>query len=125
MHEVDLATELARLAEESAVAAGASRVLAVHLALGRLSGVDGAALHAAFREASAGTLLDGSRLLIREVPVVVWCAHCLREVEIGDVRAFRCPTCGTAAGELRAGKELEIESLEIESREVDAMESTS
>lgn len=115
MHEIDLATDLVRLAEEAAIRAHATRVTTVHLAVGRLAGVEAGALLSSFHEATRGTLLEGARLAIREVPIVVWCAHCLGEVEIGDVRSFRCPTCGTAAGSLRRGKELELESLELES----------
>jgi hydrogenase nickel incorporation protein HypA/HybF len=122
MHEIDLATSLVRLAEEAANRACARRVTTVHLAVGRLAGVEAGALRSSYHEATKGTLLEGSKLAIRDVPIVVWCAHCLREVELEDVRAFRCPACGTAAGEIRRGKELEIESLEIESLEIETLE---
>jgi hydrogenase nickel incorporation protein HypA/HybF len=122
MHEIDLATDLVRLAEEAALGASARRVTAVHLAVGRLAGVEAGALRSSFEEAAKGTLLEGSRLEIRDVPIVVWCAHCLREVALDDVRAFRCPVCGIAAGEIRQGKGLEIESLEIESLEIESKE---
>lgn len=115
MHEVDLATDVVHLACEAARREGEGRVVTVNLSVGRLAGVEGGALVAAFRIASKGTILEGARLAIRDVPVVMWCAHCLEEVELAGVQRFRCPTCGVAAGEIRRGKELEIESLEIES----------
>lgn len=126
MHEVDLAADIVGAALEHAALAGGSRVVAVRLAVGRLGGVDAEALISAYEVASRDTLLDGSRLEIRVLPVVIWCAVCLREVELDGVRSFRCPACGTAAGEIRQGKELEIESLEVDVPDLeDAVDTTS
>jgi Zn finger protein HypA/HybF involved in hydrogenase expression len=33
------------------------------------------------------------------------------------VQSFRCPTCGERCGDLRQGRELEIDSIEIEDGE--------
>jgi hydrogenase nickel incorporation protein HypA/HybF len=115
MHELDLARNIVELAVEAAERMEAVRVNAVNLRVGRLAGVDPGALHFAFDVATADTLLAGARLQVIDVPLVVWCAHCLTEVELPQVNHFRCPRCGTAAGEIRQGRELEIASLEIDS----------
>ncbi len=115
MHELSLAHGIVDQAAAAAEDAQAERVIAVHLRIGRLAGVEPGALVFAYDIASKGTRLEGSRLEIRDVPLVVWCAHCLREVELPGVQSLRCPTCQTACGEIRRGRELEIESLEIAS----------
>ena len=49
---------------------------AVHLRLGALAGVVPEALLASYEMACAETPLEGSRLVIEEVPVVVFCPRC-------------------------------------------------
>jgi len=114
MHELSLAHGIVEQAAEAARAAKAERVVAVHLKVGRLAGVEAGALLFCYEIASQGTLLEGSRLEIEDVPLVVWCAHCLVAVELDGVQSFRCPTCQTPCGEIRQGRELQIESLEVE-----------
>lgn len=114
MHELSLAHGIVEVAAEAAQRMDAVKVTAVNLRVGRMSGVEPGALLFSYDIAASGTLLEGSRLVIIDVPLVVWCSHCLKEVELPELNRFRCPDCGTAAGEIRRGRELEIESLEIE-----------
>lgn len=114
MHELDIAFELVDLAGDAAARAGAERVKLVRVRVGALSGVEGGALLAAWTAAAAGSIVEGSQLAIVEVPLVVWCAFCLREVRPVAINHLACPTCGTAAGEVRQGRDLELESLEVD-----------
>ncbi|MFN7963182.1 MAG: hydrogenase maturation nickel metallochaperone HypA [Thermoanaerobaculia bacterium] len=114
MHELSIALSLAEVAGEAAAKAGARRVLAVRVRIGLLSGVAADALRFSYELATAGTLLEGSRLDIDELPVVVFCPDCQAERQLPGVQSFRCPVCGRLTGELRQGKELELASLEIE-----------
>lgn len=102
------------MAAEAATRANAERVVAVHLKVGRIAGVEAGALRFSFDIAAQGTMLEGSHLAIIDVPLVVWCSHCLAEVELPSVQQFRCPRCNTPCGEIRSGRELDIESLEVE-----------
>lgn len=115
MHELSLAQGIVEQSVEAAQRAGAAKVLSVRIKVGALAGVESGALQFCYEAASQGTLLEGSRLDILDVPLVVWCAHCLKEVELAGVQSFRCPTCGTLCGEIRQGRELQVESVEIES----------
>jgi hydrogenase nickel incorporation protein HypA/HybF len=114
MHELSLANQLVAVAEETARQAGAHRVTAVMLKVGLLSGVAVEALQFAYDVASAGTLLAGSRLETRIVPVSVYCPTCEREVELASIQSFCCAVCGTPTGDVRSGRELEIEGVEVE-----------
>lgn len=120
MHELSLAQGIVEQASEAARRANAVRVVAVQLRVGRLAGVEPGALHFSYDIACQGTPLEGSRLEIVDVPIVVWCAHCLNEVELPAVQRFRCPTCDTPCGEIRQGRELEIATVEIATAEIAA-----
>lgn len=114
MHELSIAYNLVEIASQSAVEAGAMRVKAVHVRLGALSGVVRDALEFCYGIATADTILDHSALIVKELPVCVFCPACQVEVELASVQKFRCPQCDTPSGDIRQGRELEIESIEIE-----------
>lgn len=113
MHELSIACNLVEIAAQAAQQAGVKQVNAVHLRLGALSGVVQDALRFSYDIATAGTVLEGSQLVIEELPVVVYCAACGSESALPDLQAFRCGQCGAPAAEIRQGRELEIVSLEI------------
>jgi hydrogenase nickel incorporation protein HypA/HybF len=113
MHELSLAMSIVELAEEEAERRGV-QVNAVHLKLGALSGVAKQALLSCYAMACEGTPLEGSRLLVEDVPVVIFCPSCRAERPLGTVQLFCCPECGTPAAGVIQGKELEVVRLEIE-----------
>jgi hydrogenase nickel incorporation protein HypA/HybF len=92
---------------------GDCRVATVTLRIGQLSCVHEDALRSAFDIAREGTPLAAADLRIVAVPVRVWCPHCLAERELPDIQRFACPDCGRPTGDIRAGRELDLESLEL------------
>ena len=114
MHELSIANSLVDLASESAIKAGASRVLEVRIRLGALSGVVRGALEFSYEIAAAGTMLEGSTLVVRELPVRIFCPVCCEENDLPSIQSFCCPKCGTLTGDIRQGRELEIEAIEID-----------
>jgi hydrogenase nickel incorporation protein HypA/HybF len=113
MHELSIAMSIVELAEEEAERRSV-QVNAVHLKLGALSGVVKAALLSCYEMACEGTPLQGSRLLVEDVPVVIFCPSCRTERPLSSVQLFCCPECGTPTSEVTQGKELEVVALEIE-----------
>ena len=71
------------------------------------------ALRASYEMASEETAVQGSRLLIENVPIVVYCQQCRLERRLASIQNFSCPECGTPTPEVRHGKELEVVALEI------------
>ena len=78
MHELSIAMSIVELAEEEAERRGV-QVDAVHLKLGALSGVVKEALLSCYEMACENTPLQGSRLVVEEVPVVIFCSSCQRD----------------------------------------------
>lgn len=113
MHELSIALSIIEGASQEALHRGGAQVHAVHLKLGALSGVVKDALLFSYDIACAGTLLEGSKLVIEEVPVVVYCATCGGEKTLESIQRFCCPTCGALTPDVVSGKQLELVGLEI------------
>ncbi len=114
MHELSIAMSMVEMAAEEAAGRGGVQVCAIHLRLGPLSGVVKDALLFSYDVACAGTPLEGSRLVIEDVPVVVFCTACAEERTLASVQRFFCPACGTPTSQVVSGKELEVVALEIQ-----------
>jgi len=91
---------------------GATRIHAMRLSVGRLSGVVTDALEFAFEALRPGTPAEDARLEIESVPAVLWCAACRAEFESPEFLC-ECPTCGALSGEVRRGREMRLTSVEI------------
>ncbi len=115
MHELSIAMSIVEMAEEEAERRGQAQVLAVHLRLGLLSGVVKEALLSSYEMACESTPLEGSQLLIEEIPVEVFCPKCKVARRIRSIQWFCCPRCFTPTSEIVHGKELEVVALEIKS----------
>jgi hydrogenase nickel incorporation protein HypA/HybF len=113
MHELSIAMSIVELAEEEAECRGV-QIHAVHLKLGALSGVVKAALLSCYEMACENTSLQGSRLVVEDVPAVIFCPSCQAERPISSVQLFCCAECGTPSAEIVRGKELEVVALEIQ-----------
>ena len=112
MHELSIAASIVDLAQEEAEKRSV-RVVAIHLTLGALSGVVRDALEGSYEMVSAGTVLEGSRLVIHERPVLVLCRACNQPRQLASIQSFVCPDCGAPAGEVLAGRELQVTALEV------------
>ena len=113
MHELSIAISIVDTAREEAEKRGV-RVSAVHLRLGALAGVVKDALLFSYDMASQDTPLAGSRLLVEDLPVVVFCPKCDARRDLPSVQSFACPVCGSPTRDILQGKELEVYALEVE-----------
>jgi len=93
---------------------GGGRVCAVHLRLGPLSGVVKEALLFSYELACEGTSLEGSSLVIEDVPLLIQCPQCQAERAPVSLQRLECAECGTPAAEVLHGKELEVSALELQ-----------
>lgn len=113
MHELGIAQNLVAIVQQAAQESGATHVESVHLRLGVFSGIWKDALCFAYDIATKDTLLEGSTLVITDVPLIVYCPSCQREVHLPSVQLFCCPDCDTPTTDIRQGKEIDIEFVEI------------
>jgi hydrogenase nickel incorporation protein HypA/HybF len=113
LHELSIAMSIVELAEEELDRRG-GQITAVHLKLGALSGVVKEALLSCYEMACENTPLQGSRLIVDEIPVVIFCPNCQAQRPLSSLQLFCCSECNTPCSEIVQGKELEVVALEIQ-----------
>ncbi|HVS15991.1 MAG TPA: hydrogenase maturation nickel metallochaperone HypA [Thermoanaerobaculia bacterium] len=113
MHELSIALGLVESASDEVRRRGLGPVEALHLRIGRASGVLPDALRFGWTVATEGTTLAGSRLEIVEVPAALHCSACGEEREVESAWSMRCPACGSLATRLVRGRELDLVGLDV------------
>lgn len=113
MHEMSLAEGVVQIIEDAAREQGFSKVKAVFLEIGWLSSVEPDAMAFCFDAVSRGTIADGAKLEIIEVPGRGECLSCGKNVEIGAV-FDPCPKCGGYPVHPTEGTEMRVRELEVD-----------
>jgi hydrogenase nickel incorporation protein HypA/HybF len=113
MHELSIALSIIEGAEEEIARRPGAQVAVVYLRLGPLSGVVKDALLFSYELACQDTPLEGSRLEIEEIPVVLYCEVCGQERPAVSMQRLCCAVCGSPSADVRRGSELEVFALEL------------
>jgi hydrogenase nickel incorporation protein HypA/HybF len=113
MHELSIAISMIdQIVEESEIRNGLD-IEVVHLKLGVFSGVDKDALLFSYELACEGTQLEGSRLDIEIIPLVIYCEVCAKNRIPPSVYELYCPECRMPGQTIVSGREIEVASLEV------------
>lgn len=112
MHEFSIAESLLQSVADQLRANGATRVHALTVQVGALSGVVPDALRFAWDALAPGSAAAGAALTIEEVPVSCYCATCAREFAAGPGQ-YHCPACGERSADVRRGQELHLMRMEV------------
>ena len=117
MHELSIITSVVESVIESLADYPGAKVKEARLRVGALASVIEDSLQFCYQIATEDTPLAGSTLVVNVLPVVMHCDPCGKDVTLASLQSFRCPMCGEPVGDLRQGRELEIDSIEIEEAE--------
>jgi hydrogenase nickel incorporation protein HypA/HybF len=112
MHEVGLMQDALTIAMEHAREAGAQHIERVRLRVGVGTGLAADSLELAFEIAARGTIAEGARLDLEEVPMRCYCERCDLEFTPGDL-FVACPKCHDFGVVVRHGYECELGSIEV------------
>ena len=113
MHELSLAINMVAIAQEEGERLG-SPVRAVHVRLGPMSGVIKDQLVSSYEVACRDTPLAGSRIVIEDTPLIVFCPKCKVDRVLSSPQLLRCPECDSPTPKVVGGRELQIVGLEID-----------
>ena len=112
MHELAVCQALMEQVESIALEEQASRVTAIHLGIGPLSGVETRLLEQAFSIARAGSIAAQAELVINTRPVRVTCEQCGQATAALPNRLV-CGNCGDWHTTLVSGDEMILERVEL------------
>jgi hydrogenase nickel incorporation protein HypA/HybF len=110
MHEFSIASAVVATAERHAEG---RRVTAVSVRVGRLRQVVPDSLRFSFDICARDTVCADARLELTEIVVRLRCTDCNTAWE-PEIPAFRCPACASAAVDIEAGQELEVDFIDVE-----------
>lgn len=113
MHELSIAISMIDVACEELARQGGGRVASLHLRLGPLSGVMKEALLSAWELACEQSPLEGSTLIIEDVPIEIDCPYCGSPQQVISIQDMTCRRCGHPSANIIHGRELELFAMEI------------
>lgn len=113
MHEMSIVAGVIDAVTQSALDAGADKVMTITLRIGDMTEVIDEALEFAFEALTEGTICDGAKLEVIKVAPRSVCFECGEEFD-HDRFHRTCPVCGSYETQLLQGRELAIESIEVD-----------
>jgi hydrogenase nickel incorporation protein HypA/HybF len=113
MHELSITESVLRLTMAEAEKHGASRISLIRLKVGAMTHVEPASVEFYLEILARGTIADGVRLEIEQVPLRASCRDCGSEFGPAEFN-FACPGCGGTQTEFFSGRELYVDSIEVE-----------
>ena len=114
MHEASIVLSVLDIAEEHCRKAGYSEIQSIQLRIGSASGILPDALQMAFEIVREGTLAEGAKLLVEEVPLGGTCRGCNKDFTTEEQYILACPQCGSKDFMLDKGREMEITEIEVD-----------
>ncbi len=113
MHEASIAQSILEVVSRQAEAGGYRKVTRIVIKVGYLSSVVPESLEFAFQALSRGTIAEGARLDIEEVPGEGRCRACGAVFPVDSFLCV-CERCGTCDVEVKGGDDLTLESMDVE-----------
>jgi hydrogenase nickel incorporation protein HypA/HybF len=116
MHEMPITESILNIVLKHALMNEASKVMAIHLQVGKLSDLEDEWLQRYFDYLSKGTIAEGAKLKIERMPIVVRCDACSDsyEAQVDKIGNLVCTSCGAQSGTLVSGREYYIKSMEVQ-----------
>ena len=112
MDEHELASQVLAAVDEAAYRNSATRISAVHLAVGGRRVFDLDRLQTVFAVAARGTVAEGAQLSVKVLPVRHHCQSCGVNFEASCTECA-CPECGHPRTEMIGGEELQLLDMEL------------
>ncbi len=115
MHELQVTERILDIALSHVAGHEVSRILVIHLRIGKLSDLEDEWIQRYFDYLSRGTLAENARLAIERAPIVLCCDSCSHSFEVKreDLGEAGCPECGDSRCQLVSGREYYVENMEV------------
>ena len=120
MHELSMADAIVKTVLDAAEKNQAEQILEVTIEIGKLTMLNPEQLRFLLEVLTEDTLLEGSEIILEEIPVEIVCKSCnyagLTDLDDSDhyLLIVKCPECGERDLEVTAGRECNIKNIKIE-----------
>ena len=118
MHEIGIVRQILHTVEGVARENGISRIDAVVVDCGELSLVIPDYLRELYPVVAKGTILEGSELIINEIPGMARCNVCGEVFNVIQHKG-NCPECGSFEKEILTGRELIVKEIHTTAPDTD------
>ena len=113
MHELALTEGILSIVSSEQKKSGFTRVLEIHLRIGEYSGVIPSCIEEFFPLVAEGTSAEGAKLVMEKVKAEFECTECGFRGTV-EKHSACCPSCGSSAIRMTAGREFYVENLIVE-----------
>jgi hydrogenase nickel incorporation protein HypA/HybF len=113
MHELPATEGILATALQSAVSAGAEKVLAIDVVVGEMSSIVDDSVQFYFDILSRDTAAEGAVLRFRRVPGEAMCLGCGHRYQVRPPLEPACPACAAFMVRVSGGQDFFIESIEV------------
>jgi len=123
MHDFSISRAIGQRVVKEAKAIGAKKVIQIEVEIGELTFLNPQQLTFWLNEFFKGTVVQGSRVLIKKIPARLECRNCdyrggLSVEEDPSYHymlpRFSCPCCGSGTIEISRGRECSISRIRVE-----------
>lgn len=120
MHELSMADAIVKTVLDAAEKNQAEQILEVTIEVGKLTMLNPEQLRFLLEVLTEDTLLEGSEIIIEEIPVEIECKSCnyIGSTELDDsdhyLMIVKCPECGERDLEVITGRECNVKNIKIE-----------
>ena len=112
MHEFSIVMNIVDIAENEAKKHNATSIESIELDIGKISGIEPAALEFAWNSAVANSVLEHAKKKVNYIDGVAQCKECKKKYSIENFYDG-CPECSSIFKDIIQGKELRIKSITI------------
>jgi hydrogenase nickel incorporation protein HypA/HybF len=113
MHEMSIAQSLIDIIRQEMTKHNARVVKSVRLNIGQLTAIVPDSLSFCFDVITAGTELEGAKLMMDIIPLRGKCNECGNTFLIQNY-AFECPSCSSTSIQTISGQDLSIVEMEVD-----------
>ncbi len=113
MHEMSIVQGLIAIIKEEMAKNRATRLRAIKVQIGEMSGILPDALKTCFEIVKAGNDMNGAVLNMDISPLMGYCRKCNKEFKIIEYN-FSCLECNSSEIDIISGREMSIVEIEVE-----------
>ena len=112
MHEIGIVRQIVRTVTDFAQANGIGEIAEVVVDCGELSLVVPKYLQDIYPVVTEGTILEGTKLLVNEIPGMAECDQCDEIFNVVEHKGF-CPVCGSFEKTVLSGQDFGIREIHV------------